>query len=83
MLYRNVEGVCGPKGLNVTELDIALKAVEIYATRHPRPSQVSQKQACEMLGISQPTLRKLIKHGTLRLNECGLIPTTEVDRLLA
>ena len=36
-------------------LETAVKAVEIYAGRHPRPSHVTQRQAAEMLGRSEPT----------------------------
>ncbi|WP_257130102.1 helix-turn-helix domain-containing protein [Burkholderia sp. RF4-BP95] len=65
------------------ELRIALRAVELYADRHPRPAQVNQKQAAEMLGVSARTVHNMIKFGTLRLNRCGLIPIEEVDKLLA
>lgn len=64
-------------------IDLAIKAVQIYAETHPRPSQVTQTQAAEMLGISRPTLTRMIKAGTVRLNPCGLVPITEIDRALA
>lgn len=67
----------------MTEIDIALKAIDLYAVTHPRPSQVTQQQACEMLGLSHPTVRKMIRSGQIRLNECGQIPITEIDRVLA
>lgn len=63
-------------------LEIAIKAVEIYATQHPRPSQVTQEQACEMLGLSHVTVRKLIRAGTIKLNGCGKIAMSEIDRAL-
>ncbi|CAB3855578.1 MULTISPECIES: helix-turn-helix domain-containing protein [Achromobacter] len=70
------------KAGEVAEIKIALKAVEIYAQRHPRPPHVTIVQAAEMLGLSRPTVRKLMKAGKLSLNGCGLIPIEQVDRLL-
>lgn len=67
----------------MTELEIARKAVEIYATMHPRPPHVTQAQAAIMLGLSVPTVRKLIRAGTIRLNKCGMVPVTEIDRALS
>lgn len=64
-------------------IDIALKAIQLYAETHPRPPQVTQKQACEMLGLSHPTVRSLMRSGAIKMNECGLIPITEIDRVLA
>lgn len=43
------------------ELATAIKAVEIYAARHPRPPHVTQKQAAEMLNVSRPTLSRMVK----------------------
>lgn len=63
-------------------LDIAVKAVQIYAETHPRPSQVTQKQAAEMLGRSAPTIRAMVRSGDLRLNRVGLVPISEIDRVL-
>lgn len=34
---------------------IARRAVQLYAETHPRPTQVNQKQAAEMLGVSART----------------------------
>lgn len=52
-------------------LATAIRAVEIFAARHPRPSHVTQKQAAEMLGRSEPTIRKMIERRVFRLNACG------------
>ena len=65
------------------ELDIALKAVQLYAETHPRPAQVSKREAARLLGISHPTVGKLVASGDIRLNRCGKIPITEIDRVLA
>lgn len=66
-----------------TVIEIAARAVQLYAETHPRPPQVTQTQAAEMLGISRPTLSRMVKAGSIRLNKCGLVPITEVDRVLA
>lgn len=63
-------------------LETAVKAVEIFAARHPRPSHVTQRQAAEMLCRSEPTIRKMVRDGTLRLNRCGLIPIEQIDKVL-
>ncbi len=60
-------------------LEIARRAVEIYATQHPRPYHVTQKQCAEMTGKSQPTIGKMVKAGTLKLNKFGMIPIECVD----
>ncbi len=65
------------------EFKTALRANEIFAARHPRPTQVNMTQAAEMLGLSRPTVRNLLKLGKLKLNGCGLIPIEQVDALLA
>ncbi len=67
----------------MTEVDIALKAVQLYAETHPRPSQVTQDQAAEMAGVSRGTISKMIKSGRLKLNEFGRIPVSEIDRAIA
>lgn len=62
--------------------DLAVRAVEIYAQRHPRPVHVTLTQAAQMLELSRPTVRKLMMAGKLRFNSCGLIPTEQIDNLL-
>lgn len=64
-------------------LAIAFEAVKLYAESRPRPSWVNQKQACEMLGVSHPTVRKMIREGKIKTNALGMIPTAEIDRVLA
>lgn len=66
----------------MSEIEIAVKAVQLYAERHPRPVQVTITQAAQMLGLSRPTVRNLMKAGKLSFNACGLIPIEQVDRLL-
>ena len=67
----------------MSEVDIALKAVQLYAETHPRPSHVTQDQAAEMAGVSRGTISKMIKSGRLKLNEFGRIPVSEIDRAIA
>jgi len=67
----------------MTELELVYKAVRLYAETHPRPSQVTQKLAAEMLNISEQTVSKMVKTGRIRLNDCGMIPITEIDRVLS
>lgn len=67
----------------MSELDIATKAVQLYAETHPRPSQVTQEQAAEMAGVSRMTIHRMIKSGQLKLNKFGRIPTAEIDKALA
>ncbi|MDR8049765.1 DNA-binding protein [Burkholderia cenocepacia] len=64
-------------------LRIAMRAVRLYAESHPRPLQVTQKQAAEILGLSRVTVGKMVKFGQLRLNKCGMIPMEQIDRALA
>lgn len=64
-------------------LTIAMKAVQLYSETHPRPIHVTQKQAAEMLDLSAPTVSRMVRAGTLRLNGAGLIPISQIDELLA
>ncbi|MEN6539419.1 MAG: helix-turn-helix domain-containing protein [Mizugakiibacter sp.] len=64
-------------------LEIATKAVQLYAESHPRPPHVTQRQAAKMLDLSAPTVSKLVKSGKLKLNGAGLIPIGQIDELLA
>lgn len=54
-------------------------AISLYAAMHPRPSHVTQRQAAAMAGVSEPTIRKMVRAGTLTLNKFGLIPIEDVD----
>jgi excisionase family DNA binding protein len=67
----------------MTELQIATAAVRMYAETHPRPTQVTQTQAAEMIGVSQATLCRMVREGKLKLNKFGRIPIAEIDRALA
>lgn len=66
----------------MTDLEIAIQAVRLYAETHPRPVQVNLSQAADMLGLSRPTVRKMIVSGKIRQNSLGLIPVIEIDRVL-
>lgn len=67
----------------MSELEIAVKAIETYVERHPRPSQVTQEQAAEMVGVSPSTISRMIKAGQLKLNKFGRLPIAEIDKALA
>ena len=69
--------------MNAETIAIAHAAVRMYAESHPRPAQVTQKQASSMLGCGIGKVRDLVRSGTLKLNPCGMIPVTEIDRALS
>jgi predicted DNA-binding protein (UPF0251 family) len=60
---------------------ISARAVRLYAEMHPRPTQVTQQQAAEMLGVCRRTVRNYIKAGKLRLNGAGYLPIEALDAL--
>lgn len=62
-------------------LRIAAEAVRLYAETHPRPTQVTQRQAAEILHVSARTVRRYIRAGRLKLNQCGLLPIEAVDSI--
>ena len=64
-------------------LAIAAKAVQMYAETHPRPIHVTQRQAADMLDLSVATICRMVRAGILTLNGFGLIPTSQIDYILA
>lgn len=50
---------------------------------HPRPTQVSQTQAAEILGVSTRAVRHYIRAGRLKLNRCGMLPIEAIDAIRA
>ncbi|WP_175023849.1 MULTISPECIES: helix-turn-helix domain-containing protein [Burkholderia] len=64
-------------------ISVARRAVQLYAETHPRPTQVTQLQAAEMLGLSRATVSKMVKAGQLKLNRCGMIPIEQIDEARA
>ena len=66
----------------MSDLDIAVQAVALYESQHPRPPHVTQKQAAVMLRKSVPTVSKMIREGKIKRNKCGMIPISEVDKAL-
>jgi DNA-binding transcriptional regulator LsrR (DeoR family) len=65
-----------------TLIECAARGAQIYAEQHPRPSQVTQAQAAEMLGISAQTVGRMVRAGRLPLNKLGYIPISVIDRAL-
>ena len=55
----------------------------MYAEEHPRPIMITQKQAAEMLNVSPTTINLRVKSGQIKLNGLGMIPISEIDRLIA
>jgi len=68
--------------MNREMIEIATIAVKRYAETHPRPPHVNQKQAAQMLNLSQATVGKLVHNGTFKLNAMGLIPITQIDEAI-
>ncbi|SNR98904.1 DNA binding domain-containing protein, excisionase family [Methylobacillus rhizosphaerae] len=66
----------------MSDLEIAIKAIQLYAEMKPRPLHVNQVQAAEMLGVSRQTIARMLRTGELSYNKFGLIPITEIDAAL-
>lgn len=47
-----------------------------------RPRHVTQRQAAEMLNLSNSTISRMVKAGSIRLNKCGLIPIDQIDEVV-
>jgi hypothetical protein len=60
---------------------VAARAVRLYAETHPRPTQVTQMQAAEILGVAPRTVRRYIRAGKLKLNGGGYLPIEAVDAI--
>ena len=69
--------------MNQEIITIAAAAIQRYAETHPRPPHVNQVQAAVMLGVSKPTMCKLVARGLFRLNKLGMIPIEQIDEALA
>lgn len=63
-------------------IDLIDSAIERVFAKKPRPSLVNQKQAAEMLCVSEATMSKWVRTGRIRLNKAGYISITEIDRML-
>lgn len=68
--------------MNHELIEAAKVAVRHYAESHPRPSQVTQKQAAEMVHVSESTMSKMVRSGRIKLNKFGMIPVSEIDSAL-
>jgi hypothetical protein len=60
---------------------VAARAVRLYAETHPRPTQVSTRQAAEILGVAPRTVRRYILAGKMRLNGAGYLAIEDVDAI--
>ena len=65
--------------------DAAIRGADLAIRRAPkdRPAQYRKIDAAKELGVSRPTLDRMIAAGSIRLNECGRIPASEIDRVIA
>lgn len=54
-------------------IQIAVKAIQLYAETHPRPTQVNIGQAAQMLDLSRDTVRKLIRNGVMSMNQAAIV----------
>ena len=68
--------------MNADMIHFAKMAVRMYAETHPRPSHVTQTQGAAMLSISRPTMCRMVKAGVIKLDHCGLVPISEIDKAL-
>lgn len=57
------------------------QVIQIVKDTHPRPVEVTRTQAAQMLNKSRKTVQTMIDRGVLKLNENGMIPITEIDKL--
>jgi len=62
-------------------------AIERYVKAHPntgklRPAAVTQSDAAKMLGKSRPTIGKMVKAGTFKMNKLGMIPIEQIDLVM-
>jgi excisionase family DNA binding protein len=64
-------------------LDLVERAVQRAMEQRPRPASVTQKQAAEMLNLSEPTISRMIRANQIRLNGIGRVPVSEIDRVLS
>ena len=64
----------------MTEYELK-QVIQIVKDTHPRPIEVTRTQAAQMLNKSRKTIQTMIDRGVLKLNENGMIPITEIDKL--
>jgi hypothetical protein len=55
----------------------------LRAISKDRPAQVNYTEAGKLLGRSRQTVANMARAGTIKLNASGLVPITEIDRVLA
>ena len=67
---------------NAAKQAVSEALLKMQKRDQPRPLHVTQKQAAEILGLSPTTVGKLVNSGKLKLNGCGMIPMSEIDRII-
>ena len=63
----------------------ALMGAEMAIRKMPknRPEQYNITDAGKVLGVTRQTVSKLISAGNIKLNSCGKIPASEIDRVIS
>lgn len=69
--------------MNTEAIQMAEYAARRVLEARPRPSSVTQRQSAEMLNVSTATVSRMVKAGKLKMNGVGMIPISEIDRVLA
>ena len=64
----------------MTEYELK-QVIQLVKDTMPRPVEVTRTQAAQMLNKSRKTIQMMIDRGVLKLNENGMIPITEIDKL--
>lgn len=69
--------------LTSTIHEAALLGATIALRKIPRnrPAQYSISDAAKEIGVSRPTLYKMINSGEIKLNECRKVPAGEIERI--
>lgn len=70
--------------LDETIRDAARRGAEeaIRSIPKDRPEQVNYTQAGKMLRCSRQKVSNMVRAGVLKINACGNIPVSEIDRVL-
>lgn len=65
--------------------DAALRGAEIAIRKMPkdRPAQYTITGAAAALGLSRPTVYRMLKAGDLQLNTAGRIAADDIDRIIS
>lgn len=68
--------------INAAAEEAVRKAMASIKPAGNRPVSVTISQAAKMIGRSAPTVRKMVRAGTFRMNNLGQIPVDQIDQVL-